>query len=161
MNQRFAGGGDVGVEAALRRHDDVQHLALAGIIGTEQVAGADLDPNHLLGRDSRERDVERFGLGARPGAVDHDIAGGARKAAHVDLALVGLGRAEVERETGHALGDVERACAAHTARRRPLDRRSSGHPEPAAGLLARRPAGPLRGHGEDRRDGDRREIGDA
>src|SRR5205085_2851630 len=88
--------------------DDVQYLALAGIIRSEQVTGTDLNAKHLLGGDAGERDVERFGLGARARSVDHDIARGPGEAAHVDLALVGLGRAEIERETRDSLGDVER-----------------------------------------------------
>ncbi len=48
----FGRRGQVGVEAAVRRHHDVQHLALAGIVGAVEVARAELDPKHLLGRDA-------------------------------------------------------------------------------------------------------------
>ena len=48
----LGGRRDVGVDSRLVGQDDVEDLALAGIVRPEQVARADLDANHALRRDS-------------------------------------------------------------------------------------------------------------
>src|SRR4029079_330117 len=57
----------------------------------------------------RKQRLQRFRLGAWPGAVEDDIACGPGKAAHVDAGRCGI-VSEVEREPGNALHDVERAA---------------------------------------------------
>ncbi len=113
--------------------DDVEHLALAGIVGAVEVARAELDPHHALRRDALQGRVERFRLGARPGAVDDDIARRPGEAAHVGAVLAG---AEVELEAGNVLDDVVARCAARIGRNKRRRRPSSGPLGAAAGGVA-------------------------
>ena len=94
-------GGKRSVDPRIDRQDDVEHLRLAGIFRPVQIARPKLDPHHAVGRNARQQGRQRFGFGARPRAVEHDIARRAGKAADVVIALL-------ERESGYALGDVER-----------------------------------------------------
>src|SRR5204862_82905 len=73
-------------------------------------ARTNLDADDLLSRDPGQGHIQRLRLRARASAVDYDVAGSPGKAAHVNAALLGLGRAKVQREAGYALHDV--VCAA-------------------------------------------------
>ena len=96
-------GGHAAVEARIGREDDVEHLALARIFGAVEIARPQFDADDPAGRDARQDCLKRFRLGARPGAVEHDIARRPGKAANVIIALL-------QREARHAARDVERAA---------------------------------------------------
>ncbi len=99
---------NVSIDAGFRRQDDIQDLALAGIVGAVKVARAEFDADDPLGRDTGEHDLERFRLRRRPGSVENDIACGSGEAPHVDLPEIGLRASEIELEARHPTGDVER-----------------------------------------------------
>ncbi|QGN53599.1 hypothetical protein GKE62_02615 [Novosphingobium sp. Gsoil 351] len=90
----------VAVDPTLGSEDDVEHLAFAGVIRSEQVAGADFHAQHAAGRNAGENGFERIRLGRGARAVEHDVAG--RTGEPADIA-VGL----LDREAGHPTDDVE------------------------------------------------------
>ena len=69
------------------------------------VARPNIDLDHLARRDARQEILETFRFGARPSAIDDDIAGDSGKAAHVGTVRIA---AWIEREAGNTLNDVVR-----------------------------------------------------
>ena len=126
-------GGVAGKSAAAALdQDQVGDLRLARIVGAVKIAWSNLDALHPAGRDSAEIGIERFRLGARALAIDHDVSRNSGEAADVSPVDAVIGP-EVERESGEPLDNVER-CA------RRIDREEGRVIDGASAVLRRVPA---------------------